>query len=149
MNTSNVKIGYARTSTADQKLDPQFETLESAGCDMIRAEQKSGASFKDRRELNTILEFVQEGETLVVTRIDRLARSVRDLQIIVDRLRDKGAQLLATEQPVDTSTTTDTLAITVLEAPAAVPASFIAFPAPNDTAAKVPLAAAFFSDPVS
>ena len=98
------KIGYARTSTTDQNLDAQIEALKVAGCTMIRTEQKSGANLKDRSELNTILDFIHPGETLVVTRIDRLARSMRDLQIIVDRLSTKGAHLAATEQPVDTST---------------------------------------------
>ena len=103
MNTS-ARIGYARTSTTDQNLDAQIAALEAAGCTMIRTEQKSGARLDDRRELVTILDFIHEDETLVVTRIDRLARSLRDLQIIVDRLKAKGAHLVATEQPVDTST---------------------------------------------
>ena len=57
-------------------------------------------------QIAAILDFIHAGETLVVTRIDRLARSLRDLQVIVDRLKAKGAHLLATEQPVDTSTAT-------------------------------------------
>ena len=103
MNTS-ARIGYARTSTTDQNLDAQIAALEAAGCTMIRREQKSGSRLDDRNELITILDFIREGETLVVTRIDRLARSLRDLQIIVDKLKTKGAHLVATEQPVDTST---------------------------------------------
>lgn len=71
---------------------------------MIRQEQKSGTKLEGRVELQTIMDFIHEGETLVVTRIDRLARSLRDLQIIVDKLKKKGAHLMATEQPVDTST---------------------------------------------
>mgnify|MGYP001801874643 CR=1 FL=1 len=98
------RIGYARTSTVEQNLDAQIAALEAAGCSMVRTEQKSGARLDDRRELSTILDFIHDGETLVVPRIDRLARSMRDLQIIVDRLKQKGAHLVATEQPVDTST---------------------------------------------
>lgn len=60
--------------------------------------------MEGRLQLNTILDFIHAGETLVVTRIDRLARSLRDLQMIVDKLKTKGAHLFATEQPVDTST---------------------------------------------
>jgi DNA invertase Pin-like site-specific DNA recombinase len=71
---------------------------------MIRQEQKSGTKLEGREELQTILDFIHQGETLVVTRIDRLARSLRDLQIIADKLKEKGAHLMATEQPVDTST---------------------------------------------
>lgn len=106
MNTSPARIGYARTSTTDQNLDAQIAALEAAGCTMIRTEQKSGTRLEDRQELTTILDFIHAGETLVVTRIDRLARSLRDLQIIVERLKAKDAHLVATEQPVDTSTAT-------------------------------------------
>ncbi len=104
MNTYQAKIGYARTSTMDQNLDAQIEALTAAGCGMVRQEQRSGATLEGRPELKTILDFIHPGETLVVTRIDRLARSMRDLQIIVAQLKEKGAHLAATEQPVDTST---------------------------------------------
>jgi DNA invertase Pin-like site-specific DNA recombinase len=73
---------------------------------MVRTEQKSGTNLEVRPELKTILDFIHPGETLVVTRIDRLARSLRDLQTIVTHLKSKGAHLAATEQPVDTSTAT-------------------------------------------
>ena len=104
MNTYQAKIGYARTSTVDQNLDAQIEALSAAGCGMVRQEQRSGAMLDGRPELKTILDFIHPGETLVVTRIDRLARSMQDLQTIVARLKEKGAHLAATEQPVDTST---------------------------------------------
>jgi len=104
MNTYQAKIGYARTSTVDQNLDAQIAALKAAGCGMVRTEQKSGASLDGRPELKTIIDFIHRGETLVVTRIDRLARSLNDLQIIVTHLKSKGAHLAATEQPVDTST---------------------------------------------
>lgn len=104
MNSYPTKIGYARTSTTEQNLEAQISALRAAGCGMIRTEQKSGASLDGRPELRTILDFIHPGETLVVTRIDRLARSLSDLQTIVSRLKSKGAHLAATEQPVDTST---------------------------------------------
>lgn len=106
MNTYQAKIGYARTSTTDQNLDAQVSALKAAGCGMVRTEQKSGASLDGRPELKTILDFIHPGETLVVTRIDRLARGLGDLQTIVTHLKNKGAHLAATEQPVDTSTAT-------------------------------------------
>jgi len=106
MNTYHAKIGYARTSTTDQNLDAQVSALTAAGCGMVRTEQKSGTSLEGRPELKTILDFIHPGETLVVTRIDRLARSLSDLQTIVTHLKSKGAHLAATEQPVDTSTAT-------------------------------------------
>ena len=71
---------------------------------MIRSEKRSGTSRKGRTELETLLDFLRKGDTLVVTRIDRLARSVKDLQDIVITLRENGVALKATEQPVDTST---------------------------------------------
>jgi DNA invertase Pin-like site-specific DNA recombinase len=100
------KIGYARTSTVEQNLDSQIIALKAANCEIIRTEQKSGNNLEDRKELNNILDFIHKDEYLVVTRIDRLARSLKDLQIIVDRLKAKGAHLYAIEQPVDTSTAT-------------------------------------------
>lgn len=96
--------GYARVSTTDQDLRIQQTALKAAGCTVIRAEKASGTSRQGRSELETVLDFIRPGDTLVVTRIDRLARSLRDLQNIVHELRAKGAHLKATEQPIDTST---------------------------------------------
>ena len=98
------KYGYARVSSAGQDLSLQIEALEQYGCDTIRKETISGTSIKGRDELKILLEFLREGDQLVVTRIDRLARSIRDLQNIVHTLKNKGVVLKATEQPVDTST---------------------------------------------
>lgn len=98
------KIGYARVSTIDQDTTIQVEALKNAGCTVIRKEKKSGTSTAGRKELATILDFISEGDTLVVTRIDRLARSMGDLQDIVRHLRAKGAELQATEQPINTNT---------------------------------------------
>lgn len=95
--------GYARVSTIDQDLRIQEAALTAAGCTIIRAEKKSGASKQGRTELNTLLDFLREGDALVVTRIDRLARSVGDLQDIVRLLKEKRVTLKATEQPIDTS----------------------------------------------
>ena len=71
---------------------------------MIRAEKASGTRRDGRTELQVLLDFLRAGDTLVVTRIDRLARSLKDLQDIVYELKDRGVALKATEQPVDTST---------------------------------------------
>ena len=97
-------IGYARVSTIDQDTGLQVQTLRDHGCTVIREEQASGTSTNGRSELATILDFLQPGDALVVTRIDRLARSIADLQTIVRTVRDQGASLVCTEQPVDTST---------------------------------------------
>jgi len=96
--------GYARVSAIDQDLSLQQAALKAVGCDVIRSEKRSGTTRKGRTELETLLDFLRKGDTLVVTRIDRLARSVKDLQDIVLALREKGVALKATEQPVDTST---------------------------------------------
>jgi DNA invertase Pin-like site-specific DNA recombinase len=71
---------------------------------VIRAEKVSGTSLTGRTELETLLAFMRGGDTLVVTRIDRLARSLRDLQNLVHELRSRAVHLKATEQPVDTTT---------------------------------------------
>ena len=96
--------GYARVSTTEQDTAIQEEALRRAGCEIIRKERSSGTSRVTRSELQTLLEFLRSGDTLVVTRIDRLARSIADLQDIVRLLKDKGAALKATEQPINTGT---------------------------------------------
>lgn len=96
--------GYARVSTNDQDLGIQETALRAAGCTIIRAEKRSGTKLEGRDELKTLLEFVRAGDTIVCTRLDRLARSVLDLQMIVKTLRDKGAFLKCTEQPIDMTT---------------------------------------------
>lgn len=97
-------IGYARVSTDDQDCAIQEAALRAAGCTVVRSEKRSGTTTAGRDELDTVLSFVRPGDTLMVTRIDRLARSVADLEGIVGALREKGAHLRATEQPIDTST---------------------------------------------
>ena len=99
-----MKYGYARVSTTDQDLTIQVEALTNAGCETIRQEKVSGTSTQGRDELNTLLEFLRDGDELVVTRVDRLARSIRDLQNIVYDLDKRGVTLSATEQPIDTRT---------------------------------------------
>jgi DNA invertase Pin-like site-specific DNA recombinase len=96
--------GYARVSSVSQDLTVQEEALHAAGCEVVRSEKVSGTSVHGRDELNNLLDFIRDGDELVVTRIDRLARSVRDLQNIVFDLNEKGVVLKATEQPIDTST---------------------------------------------
>jgi DNA invertase Pin-like site-specific DNA recombinase len=96
--------GYARVSTTDQDLQLQRDALKAAGCFVVREEKVTGTSRAGRSELKTLMEFLQPGDTLMVTRIDRLARSIGDLQDIVRELKSKGASLRAIQQPIDTST---------------------------------------------
>ena len=97
-------IGYARVSTTDQDLVDPGGGASRRRCDVIRAEKQSGTSTQGRAELRTVLDFIGKGDVLMVTRVDRLARSIGDLQDIVRALKAKGASLKATEQPIDTST---------------------------------------------
>jgi DNA invertase Pin-like site-specific DNA recombinase len=97
-------IGYARVSTIDQDLSIQESALRAAGCTIIRSEKRSGTTTHGREQLSTVLDFLNAGDVLMVTRIDRLARSIGDLQDIVRQVKVKGASLKATEQPIDTGT---------------------------------------------
>ena len=97
-------FGYARVSTSGQDLGIQETALRAAGCQTVRSEKKSGGERGARTELQVLLDFLRKGDTLVVTRIDRLARSMKDLQDIVHELKGRGIALMATEQPIDTST---------------------------------------------
>ena len=99
-----MRYGYARVSTIDQDLSIQNTALTTAGCELVRAEKVSGTSRAGRDELDLLMQFMREGDELVVTRIDRLARSIGDLQDIVRALKAKGVALRALEQPIDTST---------------------------------------------
>jgi DNA invertase Pin-like site-specific DNA recombinase len=96
--------GPPTSSTTDQDLSIQQAALKAAGCEVIRAQKRSGTTTEGREALQTVLDFLHAGDVLMVTRIDRLARSIGDLQDIVRTVRVRGASLKATEQPIDTST---------------------------------------------
>src|SRR5690242_938880 len=95
-------IGYARVSTFDQSTDTQVDRLRAAGCVTIRKEKVSGKSRNARPELATILDFMQEGDTLVVVKLDRLGRDTRDVLNIVHELERKGAKLRILEPAIST-----------------------------------------------
>ena len=97
-------FGYARVSTTDQDTDLQLAELKAAGCETIRTEKKSATTRQGRTELATTLDFIRAGDVLVVTRLDRLARSVADLANIVAELEAKGAKLRILNAALDTST---------------------------------------------
>ena len=99
-----MKIGYARTSTLEQRagFHAQVRDLEAVGCAKIFREQVS--SVGERPELERALDFVREGDTLVVTRLDRLARSIAHLSDIALRTKAKGAHLQVLELGMDTGT---------------------------------------------
>ena len=108
------KIGYARVSSSSQDLDIQKAKLKAAGCEVIRAETVSGASRDDRSELATVMEFLREGDELVVHRLDRLGRSTRDVLNLVHELDAKGASLRVLEPEVTTAGDMGRMVITVL-----------------------------------
>lgn len=113
-------VGYARVSTAGQSLDIQHEALVQAGCEKVFSEQVSGRSTFGRDQLALALDFVRECDTLIVTRLDRLARSVGDLHNIIERLTGKGVAFRCLNQSgVDTNTSTGRLMLAVLGAVAA------------------------------
>ena len=108
--------GYARVSSTDQSVDLQIEALKAAGCSVVRSEKVSGTSLEGRAELATLLDFIREGDTLVVVRLDRLARSVADLLGIVKRLREKGAALKTLDGMSFDDSAVGTVIMTVLAA---------------------------------
>lgn len=109
-------IGYARTSTIDQKagLDTQLEELQNLGCDKVFEEQVSSVDIAARTQLAATLDFIREGDTLVVTKLDRLARSVSHLMQILDDLSAKSAHLRIIGLGIDTAGPTGKLILTVL-----------------------------------
>jgi len=100
-----MKIGYARVSTQDQKLELQLDDLKSAGCEQIYQEKISGKS-KARPELEKMITQLRKGDTVVVWKLDRLGRSLKDLIELVSLFRDKGVEFISLKDGIDTSTAT-------------------------------------------
>ena len=109
-----MKVGYARVSTVGQNLDVQMERL--ADCDRIYREKASAGTAKNRPELKNALDFVREEDVFVVTKLDRLARSVVDLSLIVQRLEEKKVDLVVLDQGIDTTTIYGKLQFNILAA---------------------------------
>ncbi len=106
-------IGYARVSSYGQSLEVQLEKLTH--CDKVFQEKQS-ARTDDREQLQLCLDYVRDGDSLVITKLDRLARSTRDLLNIMQRLEDKKVKLVVLDQQIDTSTATGMLLFTMLGA---------------------------------
>jgi len=110
-------IGYARVSSVGQSLDLQIEALTAAGCEKIYAEKRSGRTAKDRPELARALDQLRPGDQLIVTRLDRLARSVGDLHAMVEQISAAGAGFRCLQQGgVDTTSSTGKLMLAILGA---------------------------------
>lgn len=109
-------VGYARTSTLDQTagLEAQLRLLKAEGCERIFEEQVSSVDVKARRKLDEALSFVREGDTLVVTKLDRLVRSMAHLVEIRQRLEARGTHLRIIDLNLDTTTPTGKLMLNLL-----------------------------------
>lgn len=109
-------IGYARTSTVDQSysLTAQHEALQKLGVDKVFSEQVSSVDKDKRLRLDEAIDYLREGDTLVVTRLDRLARSVRHLLELVDLVGQRKAHIRILDMNIDTGTSTGKLMLTVL-----------------------------------
>lgn len=109
-------VGYARVSTTDQDLAVQIAALTAQGCEKIFSEKRSGTNTQ-RDQLSAAMDFVREGDTLLVTRLDRFARSSVDLHNLVRDLSNKGVGFRCTEQGgVDTTTSSGKLMLSMLGA---------------------------------
>ena len=106
-------VGYARVSSIGQSLDVQLDKLNAFGCDEIFKEKRSGITA-DRPELKECRKYLRNGDCLVITKLDRLARSTFHLTQIAEELREKGAELVVLDQNIDTSTPTGKLLFNVL-----------------------------------
>jgi DNA invertase Pin-like site-specific DNA recombinase len=118
-------IGYARVSTEDQGTDPQADELRAAGCATILEEHASGAD-RSRPVLARLLREIRPGETLVVVRLDRLARSVSHLLAVIEQLEACGAHFRSLRDPIDTSTPQGMFSLQVLGAVAQLERALIA-----------------------
>ena len=118
-------IGYARVSTEEQGTDPQLHELRAAGCADILEEHASGAD-RGRPVLARLLRTIQAGDTLVVVRLDRLARSVSHLLAVIEQLEDVGAHFRSLRDPIDTTTPQGMFSLQVLGAVAQLERALIA-----------------------
>lgn len=104
-----MKIGYARVSTHTQNLDMQMSALTDAGCEKIFSEKVSGIG--DRTELQAAQQFLREGDCLVVYKLDRLGRNMKDLLSIIEQLQQKNVSLVSLRDNIDTGSTTGKLVL--------------------------------------
>ena len=109
------KIGYARVSSTEQHLDRQTDALAAQGIERVFLEKVSGVA-SDRPELERMIDFVREGDTVVVESISRLARSTRDLLAIVEALAEKSVDLVSMKEAIDTQTPTGRFMLSVFAA---------------------------------
>jgi len=107
-------VGYGRVSSAGQSLDVQREQLLAAGAEQIFEEKRSGTTTEGREQLEAALRYVRKGDVFLVTRLDRLARSLVDLRRIVDTLTEKGVGFRCLQQHIDTTSSEGRLMLNLL-----------------------------------
>lgn len=105
---TGMKIGYCRVSTTDQNLNLQKDALKNAGCEKIFEDVISGAKSK-RPGLSEIIDYAREGDSIVVWRLDRLGRSLKDLITIVGKLESRGVEFMSLHESIDTKTSSGKL----------------------------------------
>lgn len=111
--TGALMVGYARVSTGDQDLSQQRDELQASGCSRVFAEKITGTR-RDRPELDRLLDHLRRGDVVTVTRLDRLARSTRDLLDIAERIQSAGAGLRSLAEPwADTTSPAGRMVLTV------------------------------------
>lgn len=113
--TTGHKIGYARVSTSSQKLDSQLDQLTKVGCTKIFAEKISGVK-ESRQEWDKLIEYLRKGDTLIVTELSRMTRSLMHLLQVVKELEDKGINLISLRENIDTTSATGRFFISVIGA---------------------------------
>ncbi len=104
-----MKIGYARVSTRDQNLDMQLTALTAAGCEKIYSEKVSGIAHRER--LQECMQYLREGDCLVIYKLDRLGRSLKDLLDIIEQLQKRNISLVSLRDNIDTGSTTGKLVL--------------------------------------
>ena len=109
-------VGYVRVSTVEQNEARQLETMKKYNVEKIFTEKVSGKNMADRKELKDMLEFVRDGDTVVIHDFSRLARSTKDLLEIVELLEDKGVKLISSKENIDTHTANGKLMLTMIGA---------------------------------
>lgn len=109
-------LGYARVSTTDQNLEIQIKQLQEAGCENVFAEQKSGKTTEGRVELDKLIRFAREGDTIVVCKLDRFARSMSDFCNLIRTLQSKNVSFRCLNNNIDTSGPTGQLTLHILMA---------------------------------
>ena len=111
-----MKVAYIRVSTVEQNEARQMEAMKGFGIDKYFIEKKSGKNTTDRPQLQAMLDFVREGDTVYIHSLDRLARSTQDLLNIVEQLQAKGVELHSDKEAIDSNTPTGKLMLTMIAA---------------------------------